>query len=232
MSNALMPHLPAAEVFALADAVELRTNRVMSLTAYRVGVDSVVVFSFDAGEGISQEVLEEDCLYWVLAGESVMDAGGRRLAMRGGDCFVVPAGAAHAMAMTTPTKVAALTVGWPQEGGRTMANGLMKNIEKGEVTGLNDLVAVEKNQVASVTLAQKDNLTVTVFAFDAGTGIGPHTSNGDAMVNAIDGEGEITIGADKFTVKAGQSIVMPAGIPHAVNARDKTFKMLLIVVKP
>lgn len=113
-----------------------------------------------------------------------------------------------------------------------MGTELMKNIAKGEVVVLKDLVSVEKDRVSSFTLAQKSNLTVTVFAFDANTGIGPHTSNGDAMVNAIDGEGEITIGNDKCTLSAGQSIVMPAGILHAVNAKAKTFKMLLIVVKP
>ena len=112
-----------------------------------------------------------------------------------------------------------------------MSGELIKNITKAKAVVLRDLVTVEKDKVSSVTLAQKDNLTVTVFAFDANTGIGPQTSNGDAMVNAIDGEGEITIGNDKHLVKAGQSIVMPAGISHAVNAKDKTFKMLLIVVK-
>ena len=113
-----------------------------------------------------------------------------------------------------------------------MSEGLIKNIVKAESVVLKDLVAVEKDKVSSITLAQKDNLTVTVFAFDANTGIGPHTSNGDAMVNAIDGEGEISIGDDKHIVKAGQSIVMPAGISHAVNAKASTFKMLLVVVKP
>lgn len=113
-----------------------------------------------------------------------------------------------------------------------MGADMMKNIAKGEVVVLKDLVAVEKDKVSSLTLAQKPNLTVTVFAFDAGTGIGPHTSNGDAMVNVIDGEGEVTIGEDRFVLRAGQSIVMPAGILHAVNAGAGAFKMLLIVVKP
>lgn len=109
---------------------------------------------------------------------------------------------------------------------------MIKNIDKARVVVLKDLVAVEKDRVSSITLAQKGGLTVTVFAFDANTGIGPHTSDGDAMVNALDGEGEITIGENTYTIAAGQSIVMPAGIQHAVNAGNKTFKMLLIVVKP
>ena len=112
-----------------------------------------------------------------------------------------------------------------------MSADLMKNIAKSSVVVLKDLVAVEKDRVSSITLAQKSNLTVTVFAFDANTEIGTHASAGDAMVNAIDGEGEITIGDEKFTLTPGQSIVMPAGIPHSVSAKNNTFKMLLIVVK-
>ena len=76
------------------------------------------------------------------------------------------------------------------------------------------------------------NLVMTVFAFDVNTQIDGHSSPGDAMVNAIDGEGEITIGEKKYTLTAGQSTVMPAGIPHAVKAKEHTFKMLLVIVKP
>ncbi|MGI9951501.1 cupin domain-containing protein [Moorellaceae bacterium AZ2] len=50
----------------------------------------------------------------------------------------------------------------------------------------------------------------------------PGTSTGD-------GEAEITIGEQKMEVKAGEVIVMPAGIPHALYAR-KPSKMLLIGV--
>ncbi len=71
---------------------------------------------------------------------------------------------------------------------------------------------------------------MTLFAFDAGEGISTHAAPGDAMVYVLDGEAQITIGGAAHTVPAGSAIIMPAGIPHAVQARTP-FKMLLTVVK-
>ncbi|MNH40103.1 Cupin domain protein [compost metagenome] len=51
------------------------------------------------------------------------------------------------------------------------------------------------------------------------------------MVNVLSGQTEITIGDDKYTVHAGESIVMPANVPHALYATE-AFQMLLVVVKP
>ncbi|MBK5247165.1 MAG: cupin domain-containing protein, partial [Peptostreptococcaceae bacterium] len=53
----------------------------------------------------------------------------------------------------------------------------------------------------------------------------------DAIVVGLDGEGEITVDEEKFTVKSGDSIVMPSGRPHSVFASEK-FKMFLVVVFP
>ena len=47
----------------------------------------------------------------------------------------------------------------------------------------------------------------------------------------LDGSGVITIDNKEYALTAGQSIVMPAGIPHAVRAASP-FKMLLVVVFP
>ena len=49
------------------------------------------------------------------------------------------------------------------------------------------------------------------------------------MVFITDGEAEITIGDEKFRLKKDETIVMPAGIPHALLAVER-FKMLLVVV--
>jgi len=83
--------------------------------------------------------------------------------------------------------------------------------------------------VVSRTLAQGKPVSITLFAFDEGEEISSHSSSGDALVYLLDGQAEITVGGEKFNLKKGETIVMPAGIPHALNA-VKQFKMLLIVV--
>ena len=51
------------------------------------------------------------------------------------------------------------------------------------------------------------------------------------MVTVLDGVGEFTVGGIKHVCKAGEALVMPATIPHAVYAAER-FKMLLTVVFP
>lgn len=108
-------------------------------------------------------------------------------------------------------------------------DGKMKNIDKKQVLALRDQVAYQDGQIVSKTLAQNDAVSVTLFSFDQGEEISTHASGGDAMVTCLDGVGEITIDGEKFLLTAGESIVMPAGHPHAVFGKEK-FKMLLVVV--
>ena len=51
------------------------------------------------------------------------------------------------------------------------------------------------------------------------------------MVLVLEGCGELTVGGTKHVCQAGESIVMPANVPHAVLAKED-FKMLLTVVFP
>lgn len=108
-------------------------------------------------------------------------------------------------------------------------NGPMKNIAKAEVLTLKEQVAYQEGQVVSKTLAQNSAVSVTLFSFDQGEGMSAHESGGDAFVTCLDGVGRITIDGQEFFLHEGESIVMPAGHPHAVFGQER-FKMLLVVV--
>lgn len=94
---------------------------------------------------------------------------------------------------------------------------------------LKEQVDYQPGQVVSKTLAQNEALSVTLFAFDRGEEISTHKSDGDAFVTCLDGVGRITIDGVEHELTQGQSIVMPAGHPHAVYGKEQ-FKMLLVVV--
>ena len=51
------------------------------------------------------------------------------------------------------------------------------------------------------------------------------------MVQIIDGEAEITISGVKNTVKKGEIIIMPANEPHALQAENCPYKMILTMIK-
>jgi quercetin dioxygenase-like cupin family protein len=95
---------------------------------------------------------------------------------------------------------------------------------------LTESVSYQRDAVVSRTLLDRKTGTLTVFSFDAGQGLSEHTSSYDATVQILEGEAEITIGGKPQRVKAGELIIMPAGVPHALRA-PVPFKMLLIMIR-
>ncbi len=106
---------------------------------------------------------------------------------------------------------------------------MMKNIKKAEVLTLKEQIAYQEGQVVSKTLAQNSAVSVTLFSFDKGEEISTHESSGDAFVTCLDGTGRITVDGQAYFLRETESIVMPAGHPHAVFGEER-FKMLLVVV--
>ena len=93
-----------------------------------------------------------------------------------------------------------------------------------------DLVAVQTETVVSREIVKKQAGTVTVFAFDRGQGLSEHSAPFDALVMVLEGRGRIRIGGEDHELQAGEIIVMPANVPHAVEAPEP-FKMLLVMIR-
>ena len=113
----------------------------------------------------------------------------------------------------------------------TVQNKIMKNIDLASPLSLPALVTYQEGQIVSRTLVQNRAVSLTLFAFDTGEEISSHESKGDAMVQVLDGTAKITIGGNNYQLSAGETVVMPAGVPHALEAVEP-FKMLLTVVFP
>jgi quercetin dioxygenase-like cupin family protein len=111
-----------------------------------------------------------------------------------------------------------------------MSQKFIKNIEFAKALSMANLVDYQPGRVVSLTLVQNDTVSITLFAFAQGEAISTHSAPGDALVYILDGETEITIGEDKMIAHTGETVVMPANIPHGLEA-TANFKMLLIVVK-
>ncbi len=95
---------------------------------------------------------------------------------------------------------------------------------------LADMVAYQEGSIVSRTLLNKKSGTVTLFAFDAGENLSEHTAPYDALVYVLDGEADIMIDGKVYRVRAGESILLPANRPHAVDAPAR-FKMLLVMLR-
>lgn len=105
---------------------------------------------------------------------------------------------------------------------------MYKNIEKSSVLRLGDLAAYQEGQIVSRTLVQNDHMSMTIFAFEKGEEISTHASGGDAMVTVLEGKGRFTVGGQVCFLSAGETLVMPKDVPHAVYGEER-FKMQLTV---
>ena len=114
----------------------------------------------------------------------------------------------------------------------------MKKTKKGNVlkacvakaANLAGLVEYSADSVVSKTIIDKSVGTVTLFAFDASQGLSEHQAPYDALVQIVEGAAILTIGGKKVRASVGEIVIMPANVPHAVQAKEK-FKMLLTMIR-
>jgi quercetin dioxygenase-like cupin family protein len=92
------------------------------------------------------------------------------------------------------------------------------------------LVNYQDGSVVSRVVLKREKGNITIFAFDEGQGLSEHTSPFDALVQAIEGEAEITVAGRPIALRAGDVVLLPAEKPHAVKATTR-FKMLLTMVR-
>ena len=102
---------------------------------------------------------------------------------------------------------------------------------KGKPIEMESLIEYQEGSVVSMEVIKKELGTVTVFAFDKGQGLSEHSAPFDAMVQIIDGEAEITLAGEPHTVKKGELLIMPANVPHALQAVNGPYKMVLTMIK-
>ncbi len=95
---------------------------------------------------------------------------------------------------------------------------------------LSGLVNYQDGSVVSRVILKREKGNVTIFAFDEGQGLSEHTSPFDALLQAVEGESEVTVSGKPIPVKAGDVVLLPAEKPHAVKATTR-FKMELIMIR-
>jgi quercetin dioxygenase-like cupin family protein len=101
---------------------------------------------------------------------------------------------------------------------------------KSEIFTFAGSVEYAEGAIVSKTVLKKQTGNISLFAFAKGEALSEHTAPFDAMIQVVDGKGEIIIGGKSFFLESGQSIIMPANIPHAVKAAER-FKMVLTMIR-
>lgn len=99
-----------------------------------------------------------------------------------------------------------------------------------KIYDLAENIEYSAGSVVSKIITKNETGNLTLFAFDKGQGLSEHSAPFDALIQIIDGAGEIEINKQSYWLTKGQFIIMPANVPHAVRAIER-FKMFLVMIR-
>lgn len=89
---------------------------------------------------------------------------------------------------------------------------------------------VQSDAVVSKTLVDQKTGTITVFAFDQGQSLSEHTAPFDAFVHILSGQMIILLDGEPVKLNQGESLIMPADVPHTLEAAEPA-RMLLVMIR-
>lgn len=92
------------------------------------------------------------------------------------------------------------------------------------------MIDIPSQAIVSRILLKNASGSITLFGFDAGQEVSEHTAPFEAMIQVLEGAAEVSVAGTWHTVGEGQAILLPAGVPHAVRAKQ-AFKMLLTMLR-
>ncbi len=116
------------------------------------------------------------------------------------------------------------------ENGHFNKKNMEKSIFESSKFRFNECVDYSTDAIISKRVLDLNVGNVTLFAFDKGQQLSEHSAPFDAMLQVVEGTGEVVIDKVLNQLGAGETIIMPANIPHAVHAIEK-FKMVLTMIK-
>lgn len=215
------------KVFQIKDATAIKKHQIISKRIFQDQEVTFYLFSFDENESVSEQSNSEDIFIQVLEG-TIQVFQDKVYEASAGQVLGIPKNTLHTVHSKTKSKI--LQISLEANKGEEMGQFISKINDK-QVMRLCDAIEAEENGVSSMALVQRQSFTLTLMAFSKDAKIASHRSTGDALVQILEGRAHITVDGEEFEVKSGESLLMPAGIPHALFAVEP-FKMLLTVAKP
>ena len=95
----------------------------------------------------------------------------------------------------------------------------LRNLPTDEPRALADLVRCRPGQVSSRLLTRADDAACLVLlAFSAGESVSEETYVADTLYHVLEGRARVDLPDREVALAAGEALLVPAGVPHAVAA--------------
>jgi quercetin dioxygenase-like cupin family protein len=91
------------------------------------------------------------------------------------------------------------------------------------------LEGIQPDSIISRTFYKGESLKAIAFGFDAGQALTEHTSSRTAVIHIIEGEAVVTLGDDRYELKAGAWVYMPPNLKHSVHAVTQVVMLLTMI---
>lgn len=225
MENIKIQKLTRSGSFFLEESIAIWNQQVSSMLLFRSETARITLVSMGKGEEISAETMPSPRTFLLIQGQ-IQIREKKDFALQAKESLSL--GENSFYSIEAKEKSIFLEIEY-QTGGKDMGSNI-KHIKEGKVLLLKEEISYEKGQVTSKNLVLNPSMVMSLMAFDKGESLAPHTAPGDALVTVLEGEGHFSIDGIEHSVKTGQSILLPAHILHAVEAKE-AFKMLLIIAK-
>ena len=187
----------------------------------------VSLFSLAKNEEITAEATLGNRYYYCFNGNGEIFIENSKKSISNGDFLEILSN--HNYSIEASDNLKLIEIG-EKIGDDGMENQTLKMLESAAAFNLAEIVDYQEGKIISKNLAANNNLVITVMSFWKGERLDPHKAPGDALVTVLDGEGKYYVDGKPFIVKKGESAVLPANIPHAVEAVEN-FKMMLVLIK-
>ena len=92
-----MATIEKGKVFKATEVIEYTDGGVVSKEFIHNNAGSVTVFSFDAGQGLSEHTAPFDALIQVIDGVMQLTVEGHTFDIKAGETFIIPSGAHHSV---------------------------------------------------------------------------------------------------------------------------------------
>jgi len=101
--------------FKLEEEVAYADGSVVSKTLLNSAAGTITLFSFDAGQGLSEHTAPFDATVYILDGEAKITIGGKPNLVSKGDMLIMPANVTHALLAEKPFKMLLVLIRENQE---------------------------------------------------------------------------------------------------------------------
>lgn len=103
-------------------------------------------------------------------------------------------------------------------------------IDKAKAFILVEIIEYVSHAVVIKTIIKKTTGNVTAISFDTGENLIQKIVPFDRFIQVIEGNAEILINDDSFSLETGQAIIIPANAKNTIVANER-FKMISTVIK-